>query len=76
MGKNMDKCPHQLPKISCTAIASLRTGESVVVGPCRPSQVSAQMSRLKPMSFVQQQVLVVEPRSATTQKMFCVTRVA
>lgn len=69
------KSPYPLPKISCIAIASLKINESVVVGPCKPNQVSAQMAHLKPMSFVQQQVLVVEPRSAAAQKMFCVTRV-
>lgn len=67
------KKPLPIPKISCTAIQGLRAGESCIVGPCSPSQVSAMISQCGG-AYAQQMVLVIEPRAAICQKMFVVTR--
>lgn len=68
------KEPYPLPSIPTSMLRYLRVGESMIVGPCNPTKVSAEFTRL-PGKHVQQQVIVVEPRSVNAQKMFAVTRV-
>ena len=57
--------------ISPANIRSMRRGESIIVGPCRPSAITA-IAKKHGIKVTQTQVIVVEPKTLKTRKMFIV----
>lgn len=67
--------PPTIPAIPITrAVRSLSVGESCLVGPCLPQNISAVTCR-EPGHYRQFRVIVTEPRSAESVAMFIVTRI-
>ena len=57
--------------ISPSKIRELRPGEATIVGPCKPHAITA-LARSAHLSVGQRQLLVVDPKSLKTRKMFLV----